>query len=443
VTRQRLTALAVAVAAALAAGVLSAPAPGSPPAPPSRPGAGWFQLQPSLLPRQESKGVRIGDRIYTYGGFVDGWYPSRDLERYDIRRNRWSLATPAPRSLSHMGAVVHRGKLYVVDGYIGDYETLRRSRGVTVAILLEYDPARDKWTELPRPPTRRGAMVAGVIGNKLYVAGGFTSPQKDLALLEIYDFRTGRWHRGPDMHVARDHSAGAVVDGKFYVIGGRPLSLYGDLGDTERYDPATRRWERVADLPLPRSSISAAVVGKRIVVFGGEHGQIVNGEVDMLDTRTGRWSTLPDMGVPREATAAASYGRRVFAMEGTPQAHLGFSNSVEAIDLPRESPPADRVPRLRLTARPRRVEAGSRVRLRLRVTARTGGRSLTVAGVRVRFAGRAIRTNQRGRAMLRFRPRRTGRRLARATKRGFRPGVAYVRVVEPAGRRTDGPGQRR
>jgi N-acetylneuraminic acid mutarotase len=443
VTGQRVAVRAAAVAAALAAWVLSAPAPGSAAAPPSRPGAGWFQLQPSLLARQESKGVRIGGQIYTYGGFVNGWWPSRDLERYDIKRDRWSLASPAPVALNHMGAVARRGKLYVVDGYIGDYETLRRSAGVTVAILLRYDPARDKWTELPRPPTRRGAVAAGVIGNKLYVAGGFTSPEKDLALLEIYDFRTGRWHRGPDMHVARDHSAGAVVDGKFYVIGGRPLSLYGDLGDTERYDPATRRWERLADLPLSRSSISAATVGKRIVVFGGEHGQIVNGEVDVLDTRTGRWSTLPDMRTPREAMASASRGRRVFAMEGTPTAHLGFSNAVEAIDLPGGSSPADRLPRLRLTARPRRVEAGSRIRLRLRVTAPTGGRSVTVAGARVRLAGHSIRTNRRGRATLRWRPRRAGRRAARAEKRGFRPGVAYVRVVEPTDRSNDDAGERR
>lgn len=390
-------------------------------------GARWVSLSPSPIPRQESKGVQIGDSLYTYGGFASGLFPSPEVERYEVGGDRWSVRGAAPVGLSHMGVVVHDGKLYSVGGYIGDFDTFSNSRGVTVARFMEYDPERDAWRELPPAPTRRGAVAAGVIGDELYVAGGFTDPQQDLALLEIYDFRTGKWRRGPDMEVARDHAAGAVVGGRFYVIGGRPLSLYGDLADVERFDPVTGRWERTTDLPLARSSSSAVTVGDRIVVIGGENGQQVTGRVDALDTRTGRWSRLPDMKTPREATAAAVHGARVFVMEGTPTAHVGSSNVVEALDLSPLVPPAR--PRLRLRVSPGRVTSGARIRFRFRVTAPRGGSVSPVAGATVRFAGARLRTDGSGRAVLTRRLGAARRHPANATAAGFLPGRSSVRAV--------------
>ncbi|HEX8073688.1 MAG TPA: DUF1668 domain-containing protein [Thermoleophilaceae bacterium] len=419
--RVLLAAGAAAVAAALA---LAAPPAGA------QLGPGWVRLHSSPIARQESKGVRIGGFIYTYGGFENGWYPSPQVERYDIAADSWTVRASAPVGLSHMGVVAHDGKIYVVDGYIGNIDTFYRATGVTVALLMEYDPARDTWRTLTPPPTNRGAVVAGVIGDELYVAGGFTRPQEDLSLLEIYNFKTARWRRGRDMAVARDHAAAAVVDGKLYVIGGRPLSLYGDLGDTERYDPASDRWERLPALPFPRSSMSAVTVGDQIVAIGGENGQRVNGRVDLFDVGTKAWSRLPDMATPREAFAAASYGQRVFAMEGTPTAHLGFTNVAEALDVPAPVvPPA--LGRLRLKVTPKRVTRGTLARFRFRVTGMTGGALRPVAGARVRFAGIRLRTDRRGRATLRRRIRRPRRQPANATARGFEPARTTVLVAGP------------
>ena len=425
----RARAVRVSVLTAVAVGLALAGPPGG-----AEGGSGWVRLKSSPIGRQESKGVRLGRFIYTYGGFENGYYPSPQVERYDIASNSWTVRSSAPVGLSHMGVVTDRGKIYVVDGYIGNIDTFYRSRGVTVALLMEYDPARDTWRTLRPPPTRRGAVVAGVIGHKLYVAGGFTDPQKDLSLLEIYDFRTGRWRRGPDMPTARDHATAAVVGGKLYVIGGRPLSLYGDLAATERYDPASRHWKRLPPLPLARSSSSSAVVGHNIVVIGGENGQRVNGRVDMLDTKTLAWSRLPDMATPREAFAATSYGRRIFAIEGTPMAHIGFANVVEALDVPVRAPAAPR-PRLRLKVTPARVRAGKLVRFHFRVTVGRGDALQSVAGATVRFAGVRLRTDGRGRATLRRHLHRPGRHPANATARGFVATRTTVLVV--ASRRRD------
>src|SRR4051794_1643008 len=81
--------------------------------------------------------------------------------------------------------------------------------------------------------------------------------------------------------------------------------------------------------------------------------------------------------------------------------------------------------RLSLSVRPRRVVTGRRVRLRFHVSA---GR-VAIRGAKVRFAGHSARTNAAGRATMRVRLRRAGRRRAVASKPTFRRANAVVRIV--------------
>jgi hypothetical protein len=81
-------------------------------------------------------------------------------------------------------------------------------------------------------------------------------------------------------------------------------------------------------------------------------------------------------------------------------------------------------PRLRLTVRPRRARANERTGFRFRTAA---GREV-VRGVRIRFAGRKVRTGRDGRAKLVRRLSRPGRYRVIATKRNFARATAAVRV---------------
>jgi hypothetical protein len=88
------------------------------------------------------------------------------------------------------------------------------------------------------------------------------------------------------------------------------------------------------------------------------------------------------------------------------------------------TPPA----RIRLSVSPRRVTAGRMMRFRIRTTVLRGGRKESVGGARVHFAGRLFRTDDKGRATLAARLRKTGRRHARASAPGLRKGHATIRV---------------
>jgi hypothetical protein len=85
--------------------------------------------------------------------------------------------------------------------------------------------------------------------------------------------------------------------------------------------------------------------------------------------------------------------------------------------------------RLRVRVRPRRVRAGRRATFRVTVDVTSGRGVRPVRGAAVRFAGTARRTGRRGGAKIHKRFRSPGRRSVTATKRGYRRGRTWVRVV--------------
>jgi hypothetical protein len=93
--------------------------------------------------------------------------------------------------------------------------------------------------------------------------------------------------------------------------------------------------------------------------------------------------------------------------------------------------PAPAVPRLRITATPRRLALGRRSTVRLRVTAVVSGVRHSVPRARIRLAGRTLRTNRTGRATLALRRTRAGTVRVVATATGFASGRTTITVHRP------------
>ena len=287
----------------------------------------WTALRPASLERTEVGAARIGRFIYVVGGFEgQAGGTTAAVERYDIERNIWTRVRDMPVGLNHTTAVAYHGDLYVVGGYAS-------ATGLDdeVATLYRYDPERNRWRRLRSAPSTRAAHAAGVIGHRLYVAGGARGG-RPLRTLEIYDFRRRRWLRGPRMRFAREHVAGTVAVGFFYVLAGR-ASGRGNFTVAERYNPRRRRWGRLPDMEKARGGIAAAAVGERVAVFGGEESAGTIAEVELYDPQRRRWSRLPDLATPRHGLGGVSRGRRIYAIEGGPTPGFDFSNAIEALDL--------------------------------------------------------------------------------------------------------------
>ena len=289
----------------------------------------WAALAPSPLARTEVAAARAGNFIYVVGGFEQrSGETTGALARYDIEQNSWKTLRSMPIAVNHAAAATYKGDLYVLGGYTG-----RRSLDDEVSSLYRYEPDRDRWKKLKSAPTRRGAHTVGVLGDRLYAAGGATDNGKALKLLEIYDFESGKWKRGPDMITRpREHLAGAVAGGFFYVLAGR-AGGEGNFTVAERFNPRSKRWERLPDMRKSRGGVAAAPVGDRIVVFGGEESAGTISEVELYDPATRRWKFLPALRTPRHGLGAASLGDRVYAIEGGTSPGFSFSNAIEALDV--------------------------------------------------------------------------------------------------------------
>ena len=293
---------------------------------PKPPRGRWRRLPPAPYERDELRAEVVGDTVYLANGHGPKTESLSVVETFDLRTRRYGRAPDTPVPLDHAGMVVYRDELYVIGGY---------ENGESSNRLFRYSPANRTWTELPGMRVARGALATGVIGDRLYVAGGSEEIDGEPTdLLEIYDFAAKRWQQGPDMPTASQHNSGAAVAGKFYALGGRRV---GDLSlaVAERFDPVTERWERLPPLPLGSGGLAAVAAGERVLAIGGgdDHEKWVTPAVWAFEPAAGRWSRLPDHRVARHGHAAAVAGDRVYVFGGAPCARYGRTGAAESLPL--------------------------------------------------------------------------------------------------------------
>jgi N-acetylneuraminic acid mutarotase len=122
----------------------------------------------------------------------------------------------------------------------------------------------------------------GAANGKVFVAGGFVvgPPAGVTNALRIYDIASNTWSSGADMPAAKEAGAGAVVNGKFYVMGGDDFA--NGVNTNYIYDIATNTWSTGAPLPDSRSNTVATAMGGFVYVFGG--GIITGTTTTAVDT---------------------------------------------------------------------------------------------------------------------------------------------------------------
>lgn len=289
--------------------------------------AGWHVVVPLPAAQQECGVVALDELVYVVGGFTTGPQAIPLVHRYDTRRRSWSSVAPLPLSFHHPNVAAVRGKLYLVGALLGGGFNAR-------ADVLEFDPLTNEWTRKTSLPSAfaRGASAVGVIGEKIYVAGGYRGGGA-VTDFSVYDPATDTHQSLPPLPVATEHVVGGAVNGRLYVIGGRDGDIASITARVDVYDVASGQWARGPDLPTARGGHAAAVVGTVIIVIGGEGNSRVPsgvfGETELLDTTTMQWTRGPRMLTPRHGTGAASVGPLVLVPGGAANEGFGPSRQVE------------------------------------------------------------------------------------------------------------------
>lgn len=129
--------------------------------------------------------------------------------------------------------------------------------------MVVYHPQTGS-TYLANMATPRAQHCMEVLGGRLYVAGGITKDESaatlDLLACEMYDPVADCWTEFPSLPVPHVGAGSAVLEGKFYVLGGYSQEDYSDTLMVHRYDPATQRWENTGRTAGPNNDIQACVL---------------------------------------------------------------------------------------------------------------------------------------------------------------------------------------
>jgi hypothetical protein len=136
------------------------------------------------------------------------------------------------------------------------------------------------------------AIQAIVIGDNVYVGGGFTVITENGCTVMVYSLASGSWSKLPRTYETQWFGMAAANNHLILVGGSTIRSDYTEgTGILAMRDEGSRTWTRpFPEMPTPRYSLSVVSYQKWMVVAGGEtkRGSRSN-KVEILDTLSGQW----------------------------------------------------------------------------------------------------------------------------------------------------------
>jgi N-acetylneuraminic acid mutarotase len=228
--------------------------------------------------------------LYAIGGRTPTGGSLSRLQAYNVATNTWSwkASMPAPLFASN-GTGVIGGKIYISGGFTSPW-------ALNLGFYM-YNPATNRWTRKSDPPGTSYRGVTGVINNKLYVAT--QCEQEDCEpvstaigrFLYRYDPATDQWTTlAPPPRYEVGLNAGGTIGGKLYVTGGG--------NKVAVYDPSTDQWTLKTTANQVEGVYAGATLGAKLYAFGT--GTFV------YDPSTNAWTRLTSMPSDRPSRMAAS-----------------------------------------------------------------------------------------------------------------------------------------
>jgi hypothetical protein len=263
------------------------------------------ELPPLPIPVSSLGAVACDGHLYVYGGHVAPVH-TYSTEAVTGRFFRRPLAgdaaweeLPGGPGLQGMNIAAHRGRIIRVGGMDPRNKPDEPAVNFSVATVAAFDRSTTTWTDLPALPVPRSSHDVAVIGDTLYVVGGWNMLGDDgeewcddMLALDLAAPGTG-WKSMPQPFVRRALIA-AVADGKLYVIGGftedEDVSL-----DVDIFDPATGKWSKGPSLPgdaMNGFAPAACTLNGRVHVSAGD------GSIHRLSTDRASWEPVAAV-VPR------------------------------------------------------------------------------------------------------------------------------------------------
>jgi len=261
---------------------------------------------PALTRGITSFGAAVaGDWLYVYGGHIGRAHEyskdeqSGDLLRVNLRDPKaWEMLPGGPK-LAGTALVAHAGKIFRIGGF-----TARNSSDQPESLWSQndfsrFDPTTGGWQSLAPLPHGRSSHDAAVLGNTLYVVGGWEMKESeknwhDTMLAIDLSSADPAWKVIPQPFQRRALSV-AVWHDRLYAMGGM-LPKGDSTTAVSVYDPATKDWSDGPPLiggGLEGFGSSAFACGENLFVT------TISGAVQQLSKASPRWEIVGQLAHPR------------------------------------------------------------------------------------------------------------------------------------------------
>lgn len=237
----------------------------------------------------------------------------------DVASSRWLHKAQMPTSRARLAVVAYEGEIYAIGGDTAE--------GVS-GVVEVYDPTTDTWTRRASKPQPVRNIAAAVLGDRIYVPGGYDAMDQAIATVEVYDPQTDAWSQVAPLPTPLFAYAIAALDGKLYLFGGHNGMHY--LDTVFIYDPASDTWTMGTPMSERRGFCAAAVVGERVYVLGGYDEQTESALCEVYEpAKEGSgedpWTRLAPMRMGRGGLAAIAVENYIYAIGGGWTQYLSFN----------------------------------------------------------------------------------------------------------------------
>jgi N-acetylneuraminic acid mutarotase len=225
----------------------------------------------------------------------------------------WTTKAPMPVELSQAAPGVVGGKLYVAGGWDCSSGPYKGS--------FRYDPGTDKWEARGQMPSPQVGAASAVVNGILYVIGGYDAGLP-LSVVAAYDPKTDAWSARAPMPTARFGSVAGVIDGIIYVAGGLGGPGVQDLTTLEAYDQRSDTWKVKAPMPTARYYAAGGVINGILYVAGGNvggPGEVFPRVLEAYDPKTNTWSAKTPMPEWMASVGSAVLAGKLYVTNGAVQ----------------------------------------------------------------------------------------------------------------------------
>ncbi|MEM4385349.1 MAG: kelch repeat-containing protein [Candidatus Anstonellales archaeon] len=261
---------------------------------------------------------RIYNFIVIFGG-DDGivYHRLGDTYWYNHITSEIEKLSTLPSGRIEHTMVRYNNKLYVFGGYGGEYN----QPATHLNDIVEFDIFNNKWTTInaSNPPSPRMAHSAVVIGNYMYVFGGYDGTNFNNELWR-YNFTNSTWTKlNPtgNLPQPRAEHISFAKDGELYI--GFGLSGHTFYRDLWKYNPSDNTWTQVFNnAPYGVAGSTCHVIDNKLYVFFGRDDNNIFNTAIVCDMTTNNitFSTVELDVLPRCDHSSVYYTNNIIFFYG-------------------------------------------------------------------------------------------------------------------------------